>query len=555
MDFAAVRARNTEDRDWFAARATKPGMTEKPVIAGLLAAEAGRGWWQWTVEDASRNRGLRDPAWGRHDSASALSCRFACRRFARRYLAPVAGWRVPRGVGIAASMVLVFGSIGYGAVKGDHVAALVGELKNARDAAANAAGFRIAEVAITGRRLLTDQEVLAAAGVTGDRAPVPRRRGGAHPPQGEPLDRRGDGAEALSRPARRSRSPSASRSRCGRRDGKINVISVDGTVLAPLTDRRFVALPLVVGTAAPRRRRGTSSPSSIAIRRSATRCAPRSWWPTAAGTSSSRTASTCGCRKPTPKAGSTTLAAARPRQAAAHPRHHGGRPAAARPGDRAALRGRRPGARGRSPRARRASARGATHERPRPRPCPQDEAAVAQALGADRGARHRHQQGRLPDRAAEAAHPAGAAASAHATRSKSSASATPARAASRPGTVIDLGEAEEAVRHAVAAAERMARRRARFRHRVGVGRPARERIVHRDRARRRTDRDATATSNACWRRAAAIRCATAAWCCTRCRSATRSTMRAAFAIRAACWASASASTCMSSPPTSRRCAT
>ena len=68
---------------------------------------------------------------------------------------------------------------------------------------------------------------------------------------------------------------------------------------------------------------------------------------------------------------------------------------------------------------------------------------------------------------------------------------------------------------------------------VSAGR-ARQRIVRRDRRHRGAGRDATATSRACSRPAAVIRCARAAPCCIRCRSAMRSTMRAASAIRAAC---------------------
>lgn len=178
------------------------------------------------------------------------------RRFARRYLAPVAGWHVPRGAGIAASALLVLGSIAYGAVKGDHVAALVGELKAARDAAANAAGFRVAEVAIAGRRLLTDQEVLAAAGVTTRTSLLFLDAAEAR----ASLTASPWIAEAAVRklyPGRleieiTERVPFA----LWQMDGRINVISADGAVLAPLTDRRFVALPLVVGRGAEKKAKG-----------------------------------------------------------------------------------------------------------------------------------------------------------------------------------------------------------------------------------------------------------------------------------------------------------
>ena len=160
---------------------------------------------------------------------------------------------MPRGLGIVASGLLVLGSIGYGAVKGDHVAAFVEEFRTVRDVAAKAAGFRVAEVAIAGRRLLTDQEVLAAAGVT-DRTSLLFL----------------DVAEAR---ARLTSSPWISEATVRKlyphrleieitervpfalwqTEGKINVIADDGSVLAPLTDRRFVALPLVVGRGAEKK--------------------------------------------------------------------------------------------------------------------------------------------------------------------------------------------------------------------------------------------------------------------------------------------------------------
>src|SRR5262245_1801463 len=54
--------------------------------------------------------------------------------------------RLPGGVGIAAAIALVLGSIGYGVVKGDHVGDVVAFLEDARDQAANAVGFNIADL-------------------------------------------------------------------------------------------------------------------------------------------------------------------------------------------------------------------------------------------------------------------------------------------------------------------------------------------------------------------------------------------------------------------------
>ena len=77
----------------------------------------------------------------------------------------IARW--PRGVGVAAAAVVILASLGYGAVKGDHVASIVAAMKDARDATANAAGFRIVSVALAGNRHVSREEVLAIAGVTG----------------------------------------------------------------------------------------------------------------------------------------------------------------------------------------------------------------------------------------------------------------------------------------------------------------------------------------------------------------------------------------------------
>ena len=90
------------------------------------------------------------------------------------------------------------------------------------------------------------------------------------------------------------------------RDGKVEVIADDGTVVEPYAGPAFAKLPLVVG-AAPRPGPRTSWRCSTSIPRSATSSAPRSWSPSGAGTSCSRTASTCGCRKPSVEQALDTL--------------------------------------------------------------------------------------------------------------------------------------------------------------------------------------------------------------------------------------------------------
>ncbi len=73
----------------------------------------------------------------------------------------------PRRVGIAATVLMLTGSLALGVVKGNHVDEMVEAFSDARNAAANAAGFRIASVILNGRKQLTQDEILAIGGVNG----------------------------------------------------------------------------------------------------------------------------------------------------------------------------------------------------------------------------------------------------------------------------------------------------------------------------------------------------------------------------------------------------
>ena len=75
--------------------------------------------------------------------------------------------RCPRGFGVTAAALIILASLAYGVVKGDHVASILAAIKDARDGAANAAGFRIVSVALTGHHHVSREEVLAVAGITG----------------------------------------------------------------------------------------------------------------------------------------------------------------------------------------------------------------------------------------------------------------------------------------------------------------------------------------------------------------------------------------------------
>src|SRR5260370_6563217 len=77
--------------------------------------------------------------------------------FLERYLPP--------RVGIAATVLILLGSTGFGVVKGGHLEAFTAALSDTRNAIANSAGFRITTVAINGRKQFTHDKVLASRAV------------------------------------------------------------------------------------------------------------------------------------------------------------------------------------------------------------------------------------------------------------------------------------------------------------------------------------------------------------------------------------------------------
>ena len=105
------------------------------------------------------------PASGRFAAWLPFGGRF--RRTARRLAGPIGRRRVPRGTGAVAFFLLMAATFTGGVVRGGHVEAVLAELSDARDAIANAFGFRITSIALAGGRALTREEILTTAGVTG----------------------------------------------------------------------------------------------------------------------------------------------------------------------------------------------------------------------------------------------------------------------------------------------------------------------------------------------------------------------------------------------------
>jgi cell division protein FtsQ len=171
-------------------------------------------------------------------------------RWIQRVLAPVIDFRLPRRFGLVASLLLIAASASYGVLRGGHVPAIVASLTDLRDATANAAGFRIASIALSGQKQLTREEILAGAGVTGRTsllfldAATARQRLKTNPWIAD--------ATILKLYPGRLRVEVTERQAFAlwQKDGRVSVIASNGTVLEPYVARRFTGLPLVVGAGA-----------------------------------------------------------------------------------------------------------------------------------------------------------------------------------------------------------------------------------------------------------------------------------------------------------------
>jgi cell division protein FtsQ len=158
--------------------------------------------------------------------------------------------RPPRGAGVAASALIILGSITLGVIRGDHVAQVTDALHDLRDSAANAAGFNITGVALTGNKHMSREEIFATAGVTGHSSTLfldvadARARLKTNPWI----------ADATVQKLYPDRLQIAITERAAfalwQKDGRIGVIADDGTVLARYFSRRFAPLPLLVGAGA-----------------------------------------------------------------------------------------------------------------------------------------------------------------------------------------------------------------------------------------------------------------------------------------------------------------
>src|SRR6185503_1128234 len=175
------------------------------------------------------------------------------RRLVPRWLTTAASRQPPRHAGTAGAIGLFVASLAYGAVQGGHVPAILEALRDSRDAMANAAGFGIAAVSLSGEKQVSREAIFAAAGVTGRSSLLF-------------LDVAAARARLLANPwiaeaTVRKLYPDHLQITVTERNafalwqlgGKVSVIAADGTVVAALDDRTygaFAALPFVVGAGA-----------------------------------------------------------------------------------------------------------------------------------------------------------------------------------------------------------------------------------------------------------------------------------------------------------------
>jgi cell division protein FtsQ len=162
---------------------------------------------------------------------------------------------LPHRIGTTATVLLLLGSAGLGVVDGGHADEFVAALSDTRNAAANRFGFRIASVAINGRKQLSQDEILAVGGVNG-RSSLLFLDAAAVRDKLKTNPWIADATVLKLYPDKlqidiTERSPFA----LWQQDGRLSVIAEDGAVLESYVTRHFTSLPLVVGKGAETRAR------------------------------------------------------------------------------------------------------------------------------------------------------------------------------------------------------------------------------------------------------------------------------------------------------------
>jgi len=170
--------------------------------------------------------------------------------FMRRWGGALLELKVPRGAGASAAAMLLLASTCYGVVKGGHGPVIAAQVQDICDAAANSVGFRISEIALAGEHELIREDILSLGGITGRSsllfldAAQTRVRLLTNPWIAQ--------AAVLKLYPNRLRIEIKERKAFAlwQKDGRVNLIADDGTVLETYVPERFTSLPLVVGDGA-----------------------------------------------------------------------------------------------------------------------------------------------------------------------------------------------------------------------------------------------------------------------------------------------------------------
>lgn len=161
--------------------------------------------------------------------------------------------KLPRGAGTFGAVALILGGITYGVMLGGHAEVVREELAEARDSIANAAGFQITSIALSGEKQLTREEILGIAGITGRssllflNADDARNRLKANPWIAD--------ATILKLFPDRLHIAVTERNAFAlwQKDRRLQVVSRDGTVVEPFVAPHVAHLPMVVGQGANER--------------------------------------------------------------------------------------------------------------------------------------------------------------------------------------------------------------------------------------------------------------------------------------------------------------
>jgi len=171
-------------------------------------------------------------------------------RSLRRFTLPLSHLRVPRYTGAVAGLAFLLAAGAYGVVKGGHAPEIASAIKDTADSFANAMGLRIATVSLSGQRQVSREAIFAVAGVTDHSSLLFLDVSDAR----EKLEAIPWIAEATVRKLYPDRLQITVTEReafaLWQRQGKVQAIAADGTVLSGQIEPRLTALPFVVGNGA-----------------------------------------------------------------------------------------------------------------------------------------------------------------------------------------------------------------------------------------------------------------------------------------------------------------